>query len=129
MDPFLGHWIVTDWKKDPEVPSGIPANGFKVGGPLDITGPDPNGSSVDLFWHNGDDQDCSASGLQYQEAFNRLEGQSITASFAGLSVPCDFRVDLAPNDPNKLKLTINFASGTGGFPEVGGGVVTATANP
>lgn len=129
MDPFLGDWTIDNWELGPPVPGEIPANGFKIGGPLTITGHDPNGSSVDLFWHNDDDHDCSAFGLQYREAFNQLEGQSIAANFAGQSVPCDFTVDLDPNDSSQLTLTIQFASKDGPFPEVGSGVVTATATP
>ncbi len=136
MNPFLGPWKIIDWNMTEEVLEGIPANGFKVPGPLTITGRDPDGSSIDLFWRNEDDQDCSATDLQYREASNRLEGQNISTTFAGLSVLCDITVDLDLNDSTTLKLTINFAGGPSPsssqaqvLPDVGGGVVTATANP
>ncbi|HEV7503895.1 MAG TPA: hypothetical protein VGS07_03190 [Thermoanaerobaculia bacterium] len=144
MNPFLGHWEITGWTKDTDVSKGIPANGFKVGGPLDITQIDPNVNSIDLLWLNDDDQECAALGLQYDQASNSLEKLNLTTIFAGRSIPCNFTVDLDPTDPPTLTLTINFAGETSlsssdtevrtrvhptDRPDVGSGVVTAIAHP
>jgi len=136
MDPFLGPWIIDSWQKDSDVPEGIPGHGFKVGGPLNITQPDANVNSVHLQWKNDNDRDCSVSGLQYDETLNQLEGQNLTTIFPDKSVPCNFQVKLADTSGRKITLSIVFvmeSSASGGVvvadPEVGGGVVTATAHP
>ncbi|HKI00856.1 MAG TPA: hypothetical protein VKK31_02635 [Thermoanaerobaculia bacterium] len=133
MDPFLGPWKIDDWK--PEGLGRIPANGFKKGGPLNIT-PGSVVNSVDLHWDNEDNQSCSVSGLRFDLGNNWLEGQNLEARFAGEKVQCHFQVELVPDEPKKtLTLSINTVreiSGPQGdtmaLPEVGSGVVTATAD-
>jgi hypothetical protein len=133
MDPFLGAWTIKKWEKDSA--GEIPANGFKKEGPLNITQPDSTVNSVDLQWENDNDQGCSVSGLQLQEAPDRLEGQNLTVSFAGDPVPCNLQVVLVP-DTSRPTLTLTITSLTGSsaqgdtmvLPDVGGGVVTASSN-
>lgn len=142
MDPFLGPWIIDDWQKTQEVPKGIPGNGFKKLGPLNITQPDPNINSVHLQWLNEDDQECWVSDLQYDEVNKQLKGTDRQANFASVPVRCDFLVgELPPNalGQKRLSLQINSAGNSVTesaihihptvLPEVGSGVVTATANP
>jgi hypothetical protein len=127
MDPFLGPWKIDNWEKGNLVAHGIPENGFKKGGPLNITQITSN--TVELWWENDEGDDCTASGLIYEEENSQLGGINIPVTFPGLVVPCDLQVALNPDKSDELILKIVRIEGLGEPAEVGSGVVTATANP
>jgi len=137
MDSFLGPWKITNWDKGSEVPDGIPGNGFKEQGPLNITQPDPNVNSIDLHWENDNGEDCSVSGLEFDQGQNQLitPTSTLTVRFPGKDVPCHLTVS---SGPGQAEITLNIAAintmrgsaqdGVMVLPDVGGGTVTAIAN-
>jgi hypothetical protein len=136
--PFLlpNGWKIDRWIPDPPdtaLPEGIPTDGVKEGGPLQITF-DPT-SHFHLDWLNQREENCLVSGLHSDLAETKLEGHNLTVNFGGRRVQCDLKVTLTQTaHPKQLSCRITLAelSSTGIFvdgPDTGGGTFTATANP
>ncbi|HEY0554295.1 MAG TPA: hypothetical protein VGG20_08505 [Thermoanaerobaculia bacterium] len=132
-------WKITDWVPGPAVEgAGIPADGFKVPGPLVIS--PESASSPDNFrleWLNEREEPCAVSGVRpaLEAPELLLTGQNLFVSFGSLQVVSNVDVVLDPStNPKTLTLALSLpepqSADEGRFsPNVGSGTVTATANP
>jgi len=137
--PFVGAWRISIWipdSVDVSLPEGVPADGVREDGPLDIA-PDPTSSSdtFRLDWLTQSGEPCSVSGLHSNEAQTELRGQNLLVSFGAREVSCDVTVTLTQTtDHKQLSCSIHLpelpsVGGVPNLPETGGGTFTATASP
>jgi len=101
--PFVGSWTITSWVPDTiEVPSGIPMDGVRNEGPLEIT---EDGEFFTLTWETHGAETASVSGLIHvpDSSPPMLSGHAF-ASFGDYQVLCDVTVGLTHEaDPKELQ--------------------------
>jgi hypothetical protein len=129
---FVGGWTITNWNPDSNhVQNGIPPNGFRQDGPLDIA-PEPISSSdtFRLDWLNDNGDPCSVSGLHPAPEFPMptLHGEDLLVSFGTTNVSCNLTLALIDGALSGSISVAGSAREKDG-PDTGSGTFTAEANP